>query len=285
MLGGPSGVPLLLPTTCPFFDPLMSDPLLRAEAVTKAYDTGGDALLQVLRGVDLDVFPGEIVAVMGESGTGKSTLLHILGALERPTSGTIYFADRDLSEESDEALAAFRNRSIGFVFQFHHLLPEFSALENVAMPALIQHRGMNDAEPRALALLDALGLADRASHRPNALSGGEKQRVAVARALMNEPALVLMDEPTGNLDAQTADPLHREIERLSDEFDQAFVLVTHNPALASIADRVLRLEHGTLHPASAQSSLLDGSPTTTSKEPGPVGADTSGESRPDASST
>ncbi|PEN14018.1 lipoprotein ABC transporter ATP-binding protein [Longibacter salinarum] len=225
----------------------MSDPLLRASSVTKEYDTGGETPLEVLRGVDLDVVPGEIVAVMGESGSGKSTLLHILGALERPTAGTVAFEGRDLSTESDDDLAAFRNRSIGFVFQFHHLLPEFTALENVAMPALIQHRGLDAAEPRARKLLDMLGLSGRVTHRPNALSGGEKQRVAVARALMNEPALVLMDEPTGNLDAQTAEPLHREIQRLSDTMDQTFVIVTHNPNLAAIADRVLKLEHGVLH--------------------------------------
>jgi len=234
----------------------MSESLLRAAGVTKEYDTGGETPLHVLRGVDLEIRAGEIVAVMGESGTGKSTLLHILGALERPTAGTVTFNDSDLSTASDDELAAFRNRSIGFVFQFHHLLPEFTALENVAMPALIQHRGMEEAEPRARELLDLLGLSGRATHRPNALSGGEKQRVAVARALMNEPALVLMDEPTGNLDAQTAEPLHREIQRLSETMNQTFVLVTHNPGLAAIADRVLKLEHGILHDV----DLADGMP-------------------------
>lgn len=256
----------------------MAEPLLRAAGVTKEYDTGGETPLEVLRGVDLTVTPGEIVAVMGESGSGKSTLLHILGALERPTSGTVRFRDRDLGEESDDELAAFRNRSIGFVFQFHHLLPEFSALENVAMPALIQHRGMDAAEPRARQLLDMLGLSGRATHRPNALSGGEKQRVAVARALMNEPALVLMDEPTGNLDAQTAEPLHREIKRLSETMDQTFVVVTHNPALAAVADRVLLLEHGTLHDVDpdAQKPLLSGTPE---EDPDP---ETNGDGRNEA---
>ncbi|HHP7238623.1 ABC transporter ATP-binding protein [Longibacter sp.] len=234
----------------------MSESLLRAAGVTKEYDTGGETPLHVLRGVDLEIRAGEIVAVMGESGTGKSTLLHILGALERPTAGTVTFENSDLSTASDDELAAFRNRSIGFVFQFHHLLPEFTALENVAMPALIQHQGMEEAEPRARDLLDLLGLSGRATHRPNALSGGEKQRVAIARALMNEPALVLMDEPTGNLDAQTAEPLHREIERLSETMNQTFVLVTHNPGLAAIADRVLKLDHGTLHDV----DLEDGMP-------------------------
>ena len=225
----------------------VSAPLLSVENLVKQYDAGGDEPLTVLRDLDLLVQEGEIVAVVGESGTGKSTLLHLLGALDRPTAGTIQFEGTDLFAKSDDELAAFRNRSIGFVFQFHHLLPEFTALENVAMPALIQHRSVADVASRARDLLDLLGLADRADHRPSTLSGGEKQRVAIARALMNEPALVLMDEPTGNLDARTAEPMHREIERLSRDIDQTFVLATHDPSLAKIAGRVLRLELGQLH--------------------------------------
>ncbi|PSQ60566.1 MAG: hypothetical protein BRD27_04405, partial [Bacteroidetes bacterium QH_10_64_19] len=181
-------------------------PLLTVDNLVKQYDTGGDEPLTVLEDLSMTVQEGDIVAVVGESGTGKSTLLHLLGALDRPTAGTVRFEGEDLFAKSDDALAAFRNRAIGFVFQFHHLLPEFTALENVAMPALIQHRSMDDVTPRARELLDLLGLADRADHRPGTLSGGEKQRVAIARALMNEPALVLMDEPTGNLDARTAEP-------------------------------------------------------------------------------
>lgn len=227
----------------------MDDLLLDVNDLVKQYDTGGDEPLTVLRDLDLKVSTGEIVAIVGESGTGKSTLLHLLGALDRPTSGTVRFQGQDLFEKSDEELAAFRNRSVGFVFQFHHLLPEFTALENVAMPALIQHRSVDEVRSRAEELLGVLGLADRASHRPSALSGGEKQRIAIARALMNEPTLVLMDEPTGNLDARTAEPMHAEIKRLSREMRQTFVLATHNPALASIAGRVLRLEHGQLQPA------------------------------------
>jgi len=230
-------------------------PFLDVEGLVKEYDTGGGEPLTVLDDLDMTVAPGEIVAVVGESGTGKSTLLHLLGALDRPTRGTVRFQGEDLFAKSDETLAAFRNRSVGFVFQFHHLLPEFTALENVAMPALIQHRSLSDVRPRAEELLDMLGLADRAGHRPSTLSGGEKQRVAVARALMNEPALVLMDEPTGNLDARTAEPLHQEIERLSQEMEQTFVLATHNPALAAIAARVLRLEHGRLHEAGPADEL------------------------------
>lgn len=220
--------------------------LLEARDLEKHYPTGGGGRLEVLKGLSFQVRAGEIVAVIGESGTGKSTLLHLLGALDRPTEGTVYFRGEDLFEKSDEELAAFRGREIGFVFQFHHLLPEFTALENVAMPALIQHRRLSEVKSRARELLDVLGLAERADHRPSELSGGEKQRVAMARALMNEPALVLADEPTGNLDTRTAETLHEEILRLSRTFDQTFVLATHNPALAALAHRVLRLEEGYL---------------------------------------
>lgn len=233
-------------------------PLLDVDGLVKQYDTGGDEPLTVLEDLDMVVEQGEILAVVGESGAGKSTLLHVLGALDRPTAGRVQFEGKDLFAKSDEELAAFRNQSVGFVFQFHHLLPEFSALENVAMPALIQHRSVADVTPRARELLDLLGLSERSDHRPSALSGGEKQRVAIARALMNEPALVLMDEPTGNLDARTARPMHREIERLSSEVDQTFVLATHDPSLAKIAGRVLRLELGRLHEVEASGDLLLG---------------------------
>ncbi len=233
----------------------MAPPLLDVQDLIKTYDTGGAEPLTVLDRLRLTVEAGEIVAVVGESGTGKSTLLHLLGALERPTGGTVRFQGTDVFSKTDEELAAFRNRSIGFVFQFHHLLPEFSALENVAMPALIRRQATEEAHDRARELLDLLGLGARAEHRPSALSGGEKQRVAVARALMNAPDLVLMDEPTGNLDARTAEPLHREIERLSREMGQTFVLATHNPALAAVAQRVLRLEHGQLAPADASDAI------------------------------
>jgi lipoprotein-releasing system ATP-binding protein len=237
-------------------------PFLDVDGLVKQYDTGGNEPLTVLDDLDMTVGEGEIVAVVGESGTGKSTLLHLLGALDRPTSGVVRFRGQDLFTKDDDELAAFRNRSVGFVFQFHHLLPEFTALENVAMPSLIQHRSLDDVRPRAEELLGLLGLADRAEHQPSALSGGEKQRVAIARALMNEPALVLMDEPTGNLDARTAEPLHREIERLSREMQQTFVLATHNPSLAAIAGRVLHLEHGRLHDAGPadELALTEGTP-------------------------
>ena len=219
--------------------------VLDARGLVKRYPTA-DGALEVLSGLDLEVRVGEMVAVVGESGTGKSTLLHLLGALDRPTEGTVLFRGEDVFAKGDEALAQFRNRALGFVFQFHHLLPEFSALENVEMPALIAGRDFSDARARAQGLLAGLGLADRTDHRPSQLSGGEQQRVAVARALMNRPGLVLMDEPTGNLDVATATRLHDELRRLSREEDAAFVVVTHNPALAALADRVLRLEDGRL---------------------------------------
>ena len=225
--------------------------VLKARGVGKRYDTAAGGL-SVLDGLDLDVAAGEMVAVVGESGTGKSTLLHLLGALDRPTAGAIEFRTspaepfENVFAKDDEALAAFRNRAIGFVFQFHHLLPEFSALENVEMPALIAGQSMDEASPRASELLTSLGLGARLTHRPSELSGGEQQRVAVARSLMNRPGLVLMDEPTGNLDTATAERLHDEIRRLASEEGQAFVVVTHNPALAALADRTLSLEGGRL---------------------------------------
>ena len=225
--------------------PASLQPILSARDLGKEYPTATGGL-RVLEGLDADVYPGELVAVVGESGTGKSTLLHLLGALDRPSEGTVTFRGEDVFAKGDEALAAFRNRSIGFVFQFHHLLPEFTALENASMPALIAGGTFASAAPRARGLLEALGLGGRLDHRPSQLSGGEQQRVAVARALMNEPGLVLMDEPSGNLDTKTAERLHDELLRLSRDADQAFVVVTHNPALAALADRVLRLEGGRL---------------------------------------
>lgn len=227
------------------------DPLLVVRDLKKSYPTGGGERLVVLDGVDLDVQAGEVIAVVGESGTGKSTLLHLIGALDRPDAGTVLFEGENIFEKDDEELASFRNRSIGFVFQFHHLLPEFTALENVAMPALIRGKHLGDVRERVLELLRVLGLEARADHRPAQLSGGEKQRVAIARALMNQPALVLADEPTGNLDAKTADALHREIMRLSRTYHQAFVIVTHNLSFAAMTDRVFRLEDGRLHAVDA----------------------------------
>jgi lipoprotein-releasing system ATP-binding protein len=225
-------------------------PLLDVDGLVKRYPTAHGGTLDVLRGVSFTVAPGEVVAIIGESGTGKSTLLHLLGALDRPDAGTVRYLGEDIFDKPDEALARFRNRAIGLVFQFHHLLPEFTALENVAMPALIQGQPLAAMQERSLDLLRTLGLADRADHRPSELSGGEQQRVAVARALMNQPGLVLADEPSGNLDTTSAEALHRELVRLSRDLGQAFVIATHNLSLAAMADRILELREGLLHPLS-----------------------------------
>ncbi len=222
-------------------------PIVEVRHVERTYTTASGGKLPVLVDANLSVARGEVVAITGESGSGKSTLLHIMGALDRPDAGTVLFEGRDMFAADDEALSSFRNQSVGFVFQFHHLLPEFSALENVLMPALIAGRSGRAARTRAAELLATVGLSDRAEHRPAELSGGEKQRVAIARALMNGPDVVLADEPTGNLDAKTADILHNELIRLSRELGQTFVLVTHNPAFAAMADRTVLLEQGTLH--------------------------------------
>jgi len=224
----------------------LDKPLLSVTGLSKTYPTVRGGMLKVLDDLDLVVERGEIVAVIGESGSGKSTLLHILGALDRPDQGSIVFSGQDVFDRTDEQLSAFRNQSIGFVFQFHHLLPEFNALENVMMPAIIRRSPRSETQARAGELLDRLGLTARSNHRPSELSGGEKQRVAMARALMNEPELVLADEPTGNLDTATADRLHNEIIRLGREMKQTFIMVTHNPGFAALADRVVCLENGKL---------------------------------------
>lgn len=213
--------------------------LLDVVDLGKTYPTEDGGALEVLRDVAFTIYRGEIVAIVGESGSGKSTLLHLLGTLDRPTTGKVLHQGKDIFAKSDSELAHFRNKSIGFVFQFHHLLPEFTAVENVSMPALIQQKSLADVQDRAVELLTLLGLQDRLKHRPGQLSGGEKQRVAVARALMNEPSLVLADEPTGNLDTKSAESLHQEILRLRDTIKQTFIIVTHNQTLADLADRVL----------------------------------------------
>lgn len=200
--------------------------------------------LHVLRGIDLSIEEGEIVAIVGPSGAGKSTLLHILGALDRPSEGEVCFQGKNIFSMNDEELARFRNQNIGFVFQFHHLLPEFTALENVAMPAMIDGKKFERVKEAAANLLSEVGLGDRLHHRPSELSGGEQQRVAVARALMNAPALVLADEPSGNLDSVNSEKLHDLLWNLSKSKRQTFVIATHNTALAQRADRVLRIVDG-----------------------------------------
>lgn len=218
-------------------------PILFTRSLFKSYPTAGGAL-EVLQDIDLTIYAGEIVAIVGPSGVGKSTLLHILGALDRPTSGEVEIDGAAVSALDDRALAQFRNRMVGFVFQFHHLLPEFTALENVMMPALIAGRSGRTVANRARQLLADVGLTGRVSHRPGELSGGEQQRVAVARALMNEPRLVLADEPSGNLDRHSSESLHQLLWNLSRRDARAFIIVTHNLDLAQKADRVIELFDG-----------------------------------------
>jgi lipoprotein-releasing system ATP-binding protein len=200
--------------------------------------------LEVLKGIDLEISKGEIVSVVGASGAGKTTLLQIIGTLDKPTSGSILFDNQDVSSLGEKKLASFRNHHIGFVFQFHHLLPEFTALENLYIPAFIAGSTQKAAHQRAMELLDFLHLTDRAGHKPSELSGGEQQRVAVARALMNHPAVILADEPSGNLDSTHAKELHQLFFTLRKEFNQTFVIVTHNEELAAMSDRKLMMVDG-----------------------------------------
>ncbi len=220
--------------------------IIAVNAVTRTFTNGRDraSRLVVLRGVTLTVLEGEIIAIVGASGAGKSTLLHIIGTLDRPTSGSVLYEGTDVFSMSDVDLARFRNEKIGFVFQFHHLLPEFTAVENVVMPALIAGKKLPEARPRALALLKEVGLEDRAEQKPPKLSGGEAQRVAVARALMNSPRVVLADEPSGNLDSTNAEMLHNLLWEYSRKTGQTFIIVTHNESLARKADRVVRIADG-----------------------------------------
>ena len=215
--------------------------ILQATDIHKSYGN-----LQILKGVQISVRQNEIVSIVGRSGAGKSTLLHILGLLDKADSGSLRIGDTDVNALDKRRQSAFRNRRIGFVFQFHHLLPEFTALENTAMPALIAGGSKREAFQRAGELLDYLGLGARIHHKPGQLSGGEQQRAAVARALINRPDLVLADEPTGNLDSASAQDLHRLIRRLSDEQGQTFVIVTHNKELADLSDRCLEMKDGML---------------------------------------
>jgi lipoprotein-releasing system ATP-binding protein len=229
--------------------------ILEAQGLRKVYRGGDGSIIDVLSGVDLMVGRGEFVAIVGASGSGKSTLLHLLGALDTPTDGTVRLDGRPYSELAPEDLATVRNRQLGFVFQFHHLLREFTALENVMMPLLIAGEEEDRARSRAEELLAAVGLAGRMSHRPAALSGGEQQRAAVARALVADPLVVLADEPSGNLDHANSERLHQLFARLSREFETALVVVTHNRHLAGRADRVLSLEGGRLVPLSGVESM------------------------------
>lgn len=215
--------------------------MIQAKNIHKSY---GD--LRVLRGVDLSIEQGEIISIVGKSGAGKSTLLHILGTLDLADVGNLEINGENIARLSPKELANFRNQNIGFVFQFHHLLPEFTALENVCMPAFIQNENESKAQQRAKELLDYLGLSNRITHKPTQLSGGEQQRVAVARALMNKPSVVFADEPSGNLDSASSKDLHELLFQLRDDFKQTFVIVTHNETLATMSDRRLEMEDGLL---------------------------------------
>ena len=213
--------------------------MIQVQNIFKSYGS-----LQVLKDVSLEIRQGEVVSIVGASGAGKTTLLQIMGTLDRPDSGTVKIKDTDITRLSERELSRFRNQNIGFVFQFHNLLPEFTALENVCMPALIGGKTMEQAKPEAMSLLEFLNLTDRASHKPSELSGGEQQRVAVARALMNNPAVVLADEPSGNLDSVHARELHELFFRLRDHYHQTFVIVTHNRELAEMSDRQITIKDG-----------------------------------------
>ncbi len=220
--------------------------LIKALNIKKSYLIENENRLQVLKGISLEVYEGEILEIIGASGAGKSTLLHILGTIDRPDEGKIFFKDRDLLSMKDEELSHFRNKNIGFVFQFHHLLPEFTALENVVIPMMINGKTFDECKKRAIELLEYVGLKERSNHKPSELSGGELQRVAIARALANSPKIIFADEPTGNLDTQNSQNIIQLILNLNREFGQTFVIVTHNPELVEIAHRVMEIKDGAL---------------------------------------
>ncbi len=213
--------------------------MISATGIVKSYGT-----LKVLKGISLEINPGELVAIVGSSGAGKSTLLHILGTLDTPDEGNVTIDNINMKSLSRNKVSAFRNNRIGFIFQFHYLLPEFTALENICIPALIKGDSKKEAEKRAMELMELLNISNRAKHKPSAMSGGEQQRVAVARALINNPAVVFADEPSGNLDSKNAEELHQLFFDLREKYNQTFVIVTHNTILASQADRIISLHDG-----------------------------------------
>lgn len=218
--------------------------ILRTQNIIKSYQNTKKVKLEVLRSVNIEIDKNKISVIVGASGAGKSTLLHIMGGLDRPDSGSVYFNDQNLFDLTDDKLARFRNKNIGFVFQFHHLLPEFTAVENVAIPRMIMGESLSSASKKAVELLEAVGMQDRIHHKPAELSGGEQQRVAVARALANDPDIILADEPTGNLDSENSEAVHRILIDLRDKMNKTFVIVTHNPGLVNLADKVFEMKDG-----------------------------------------
>ncbi len=228
----------------------MSDAVLEARGLVKRFEEGPQ-VLEILHGIDMQIHRGEFVAIVGSSGSGKTTLLHLLGGLDAPTSGEVRICGQDFSRCNEVQRGLLRNRHIGFVYQFHHLLPEFTALENVCMPLLLRDGGIAEGEERARRLLQRVGLGERLQHKPSELSGGERQRVALARALVTEPAVVLADEPTGNLDNDTSQEVQDLLAELNRELGICFVVVTHDLQLAKSAQRILRMDHGRLGEAGA----------------------------------
>jgi len=234
--------------------------MIDIKGITKSFGS-----LQVLKGIDLHINKGEVVSIVGPSGAGKTTLLQIIGTLDSPDSGSVAIDGIDVGSLSSKKLSEFRNLHVGFVFQFHQLLPEFTALENIMIPAYIAGKSKTAAKTRAMELLDFMGLTERASHKPNELSGGEKQRVAVARALVNNPAVILADEPSGSLDTKNKAELHQLFFDLRDKFGQTFVIVTHDESLASITDRTIKMRDGMLEPAHEEQNTA--TPSTSGTEP------------------
>ncbi len=221
--------------------------ILKAENLVKTYQNNQKLKLEVLKSVSLEIEEKKISVIVGASGAGKSTLLHLLGGLDRPDSGSVYFEDHDIFKLSDDKLTKFRNKNIGFVFQFHHLLPEFTAVENTAIPQMIHGVSLEKSTKKALELLESVGLSDRAHHKPAELSGGEQQRVAVARALANDPSIIFADEPTGNLDSANSEIIHQIIVDLRDKLGKTFVIVTHNSDLVKLADEVFEIKDGKIN--------------------------------------
>ena len=221
--------------------------ILKAENLFKSYRNNKNVSLEVLKNVSIEIEANKISVIVGASGAGKSTLLHILGALDRPDSGKIFYREENIETLSDDRLANFRNKNIGFIFQFHHLLPEFTAIENVAIPQMINGVSLKKATGKSKKLLDSVGLSERGEHKPAELSGGEQQRVAVARALANDPQVIFGDEPTGNLDSTNSESIHRLILDLRERFKMTFVIVTHNSSLVNLADKVYEIKDGSIY--------------------------------------